>query len=56
MAQASGDIELEVPRDWLGYELGLRPPLLHPVDRVERYVDDASTGINSSDDGVLSNG
>lgn len=38
MTQASGDIELEVPRDWLGYELGLRPPL-YPVDRIERYVD-----------------
>lgn len=37
--QASSDIALEVPRDWLGYELGLRPPLLHPIDRVERYVD-----------------
>ncbi len=38
-AQADGDIQLEVPRDWLGYELGLRPPVLRPVDRIERTVD-----------------
>lgn len=37
--QGRGDIEIEVPRDWLGYELGLRPGLLRPVDRIERYVD-----------------
>src|SRR5262245_9344431 len=36
---ATGDIQLEVPRDWLGYELGLRPPLLHPIDRVTDPVE-----------------
>lgn len=35
---ASGDVELPVPRDWLGYSLGLRPPLLRPVGRVDRFV------------------
>ncbi len=35
---ATGDILLEVPRDWLGYELGLRPPVLRPVGKVESTV------------------
>jgi V8-like Glu-specific endopeptidase len=35
---ASGDVELPVPRDWLGYRLGLRPPLLRPLGRVDRFV------------------
>jgi V8-like Glu-specific endopeptidase len=39
VTQATGEIALEVPRDWLGYELGLRPATLHPVGRIDRYVD-----------------
>jgi V8-like Glu-specific endopeptidase len=39
VTQASGDIAIEVPRDWLGYELGLRPATLRPIGRIERYVD-----------------
>lgn len=35
---ASGDLELPVPRDWIGYKLGLRPPQLRPIGRVERFV------------------
>lgn len=36
---ASGDVELPVPRDWIGYSLGLRPPQLRAIGRVERFVD-----------------
>jgi V8-like Glu-specific endopeptidase len=35
---ASGDGELPVPRDWIGYSLGLRPPQLRPIGRVDRFV------------------
>jgi len=37
--QATGDIAIEVPKDWLGYELGLRPGRLRAIDKIDHYVD-----------------
>jgi V8-like Glu-specific endopeptidase len=37
--ELGGDIPIEVPRDWIGFELGLRPGVLHPVDRVTDFVE-----------------